>query len=79
MYSKNIKGYETPIINTHLNKHFKEDFNMNMPRPEHPNPQWERTNWRNLNGTWEFEFDFGCTAAERNACTMKSPRKRKSG
>lgn len=38
---------------------------MNMPRPEHPNPQWERSNWRNLNGTWEFEFDFGCSAVGR--------------
>ena len=28
-----------------------------IPRPEHPNPQWERANWKNLNGTWEFEID----------------------
>lgn len=28
-----------------------------IPRPEHPNPQWERANWQNLNGTWEFEID----------------------
>lgn len=35
---------------------------MNIPRPEHPNPQWERTNWRNLNGEWEFDFDFGTSA-----------------
>jgi len=38
---------------------------MNIPRAEHPNPQWERKNWRNLNGVWEFEFDFGCSAVER--------------
>ena len=38
---------------------------MNMPRPEHPMPQWERANWLNLNGTWEFEFDFGVSAIER--------------
>ena len=38
---------------------------MSIPRPEHPNPQWERENWRNLNGSWEFEFDFGCSAVER--------------
>ena len=38
---------------------------MNTPRAEHPNPQWERKNWRNLNGVWEFEFDFGCSAIER--------------
>lgn len=36
------------------------------PRIEHPNPQWERKTWRNLNGIWEFEFDFGCSAIERN-------------
>ncbi|MBO4954677.1 MAG: beta-galactosidase, partial [Clostridia bacterium] len=38
---------------------------MSIPRPEHPNPQWERQNWRNLNGEWEFDFDFGKTAIER--------------
>lgn len=32
---------------------------MNIPRPEHPNPQCERKNWLNLNGEWDFEFDFG--------------------
>jgi len=26
----------------------------NMPRPEHPQPQFERTKWMNLNGTWDF-------------------------
>ena len=34
-------------------------------RPEHPNPQWERKSWRNLNGTWEFDFDFSASARER--------------
>ena len=38
---------------------------MNIPRAEHPWPQWERANWMNLNGTWEFEFDFGASAIER--------------
>ena len=38
---------------------------MNIPRDEHPNPQWERETWKNLNGPWEFEFDFGCSAVER--------------
>lgn len=32
---------------------------INIPRPEHPNPQSERANWLNLNGEWDFEFDFG--------------------
>ncbi|MCL2494953.1 MAG: beta-galactosidase [Oscillospiraceae bacterium] len=30
---------------------------MSIPRPEHPNPQWQRENWLNLNGQWEFGFD----------------------
>jgi len=38
---------------------------MNIPRPEHPNPQWERNTWRNLNGEWEFDFDFGSSARSR--------------
>lgn len=29
---------------------------MNMPRPEHPRPDFYRPNWLNLNGAWEFEF-----------------------
>ncbi|MBQ9803143.1 MAG: beta-galactosidase [Clostridia bacterium] len=28
-----------------------------VPRAEHPNPQWERENWKNLNGEWQFEID----------------------
>jgi beta-galactosidase/beta-glucuronidase len=28
-----------------------------MPRAEHPRPDFMRTEWRSLNGTWEFEFD----------------------
>lgn len=31
----------------------------NIPRPEFPNPQFERAEWMNLNGEWDFEFDFG--------------------
>jgi len=27
-----------------------------IPRPEHPNPQWKRSSWQNLNGTWEFGY-----------------------
>ena len=36
-----------------------------MYRAEHPNPQYKRESWRNLNGTWEFEFDFGASGKER--------------
>jgi len=28
-----------------------------IPLPEHPRPDFQRTNWQNLNGTWEFKFD----------------------
>ncbi|MFC4596663.1 glycoside hydrolase family 2 protein [Cohnella hongkongensis] len=30
-----------------------------IPRQEHPRPQFERADWMNLNGEWEFEFDDG--------------------
>ena len=30
---------------------------MNIPRTEHPKPQFERKNWINLNGEWQFEID----------------------
>lgn len=36
-----------------------------MKRPEHPNPQFVREAWLNLNGTWDFDFDFGKSARER--------------
>ena len=39
--------------------------NITIPRPEYPLPQWERTHWTNLNGKWEFDFDFGKSALER--------------
>ncbi len=28
-----------------------------VPRPEHPRPDFERAQWLNLNGVWEFAFD----------------------
>ena len=31
----------------------------NIPRPEHPRPQFVRDSWVNLNGTWSYTFDFG--------------------
>ncbi len=45
----------------------------NIPRPEHPNPQWERENWVNLNGEWLFEIDHGASGEARglqNADTL---------
>ena len=36
-----------------------------MPRPEHPKPQMQRESWLNLNGQWDFSFDFGNSGIER--------------
>ncbi|MCL5269069.1 MAG: hypothetical protein M1457_00585, partial [bacterium] len=30
---------------------------LNVPRPEHPRPDFERAQWLNLNGPWQFAFD----------------------
>lgn len=38
---------------------------MDIPRNEHPNPQWERKNWRNLNGKWKFDIDSAKSAIDR--------------
>ena len=36
-----------------------------IPRPEHPNPQFERSTWLNLNGPWQFAFDQSCSGEAR--------------
>ena len=36
-----------------------------MFRTEHPKPQFMRENWINLNGPWQFEFDFGNSGVAR--------------
>ena len=28
-----------------------------IPLPEHPRPDFQRPEWLNLNGTWQFQFD----------------------
>jgi len=38
---------------------------MTIPRPEHPRPQFVRDTWMNLNGTWDFLFDFGNSGRDR--------------
>lgn len=40
---------------------------MSVPRPEYPRPTLVRgeESWVNLNGTWEFAFDFGNSGRER--------------
>ncbi len=36
-----------------------------IPRPEHPKPQFERSDWINLNGEWEFSFDESLCGKEK--------------
>ena len=37
-----------------------------IPRPEHPQPQFERSDWLNLNGAWTFTLDPGRSGHERD-------------
>lgn len=46
---------------------------MSIPRPEHPNPQWERENWINLNGEWQFDFDFSRSALDKKLYESDEP------
>ncbi|HCS73721.1 MAG TPA: beta-galactosidase [Clostridiales bacterium] len=41
-----------------------------IPRPEYPRPQMLREDWINLNGSWEFEMDFGRSGKERKLFTI---------
>jgi len=38
---------------------------MPIPRKEHPKPQFYRDTWMNLNGEWNFAFDFGVSGVEK--------------
>ena len=38
---------------------------MNIPRPEHPKPQFERAQWQNLNGCWDYEIDQSRSGIDR--------------
>ncbi len=38
---------------------------MKVPRPEHPRPDFERSDWVNLNGEWQFESDEGKSGIEK--------------
>ncbi|MBR1810707.1 MAG: beta-galactosidase [Clostridia bacterium] len=42
---------------------------MSIPRAEHPNPQFMRDNWMNLNGEWQFLKDCGNSGAARKFYT----------
>lgn len=46
----------------------KEEKAVTIPRPEHPQPQMRRDNWMNLNGEWDFAFDFGNSGIDRKLC-----------
>jgi beta-galactosidase/beta-glucuronidase len=37
-----------------------------IPRPEHPQPQFQRVEWQNLNGPWDFEFDDSNAGLDEN-------------
>jgi len=42
------------LLAANLSKVFSQEM---MPLPEHPRPDFERPDWQNLNGNWDFEFD----------------------
>ena len=42
---------------------------MSIPRPEYPRPQFQRADWLNLNGEWEFEVDGGDSGIQRGLLT----------
>ncbi|HZK39528.1 MAG TPA: glycoside hydrolase family 2 TIM barrel-domain containing protein [Clostridia bacterium] len=42
-----------------------------IPRSEHPNPQFKRASWLNLNGDWAFEIDNGNSGQERSLQSAK--------
>ena len=44
---------------------------INIPRFEHPDPESERAAWLNLNGEWDFEFDFGNSKKESGIIERK--------
>ncbi len=45
---------------------------METPRIEHPNPQYMRNHWENLNGKWEFEIDKSNSGKDRKLYNKKS-------
>ena len=47
-------------------------FSQQIPLPEHPRPDFERVNWLNLNGSWDFEFDSLNIGVDKNWQNGKS-------
>ena len=48
---------------------------MSIPRPEYPRPQFQRSDWLNLNGEWEFEIDNGDSGLDRGLLTRELAQK----
>lgn len=56
-----------------------------LPRPEHPRPQFRRSDWANLNGQWSFAFDDADEgrrdsweqASAHDLCSDRSPFQRR--
>ena len=46
-----------------------EDYTQSVPRTDYPRPQWVRERWTNLNGPWQFAFDFSDSGAEADMIT----------
>src|SRR5687767_7727055 len=44
-----------------------------VPRPEFPQPQFQRELWISLNGRWEFEFDDGNAGLDANWAGVSKP------
>jgi hypothetical protein len=42
------------IMPGHITTPWSEDVDPQMPLPEHPRPQMERSDWENLNGLWDY-------------------------
>ncbi len=54
------------------NRNGKGENNMSIPRPEYPRPQFVRDEWMNLNGKWQFEFDYGVSGHQRGLAEATS-------
>ncbi|MEW2348188.1 sugar-binding domain-containing protein [Streptomyces sp. NPDC006684] len=51
------------------------DAGPDVPRPEYPRPSFARTEWLNLNGTWEFARDPGDSGLERGLVGRELPER----
>lgn len=49
---------------------------INIPRAEYPRPQFVRESYINLNGEWDFEFDFDNSKPETGIFNRKEWEKK---